>query len=439
MDMVKKIAFTASTMLFVLTQVFSFYVIYVSQQEKIELMREKESQIFMKNISDFTYELRTMNYSENMRDYVVTYCFRKNMFADCAIYKEKEELYNNSPFTFDVNLAEAEYGNISDRKEKINGRNLLVFYEGFKMDYSEPADPFYKIFHVLDVTDIYEKSVKLIVWEMFISVLASLCMALLLIFLIKKITKPLQATNEAQRQLIGSMSHELKTPLTAIKGYSETLLSVQLTPKQEEKSLNYINRESGRLSRLSEKMMELTGLYEPECRIVLQEVSVEVLFESVKENVCHRLEESGISLVVEDGYQGRTMNLDLDLMTSFLINLINNSIMASKPGSHIYMGAGERSLWVRDEGCGILPEEIDKVRKAFYRVDKSRSRKSGNMGLGLALCEQIATVHHGKMEIESEVGKGTKISWVQNGEEKKTFWKQTFISRFLTERQKYLF
>lgn len=107
------------------------------------------------------------------------------------------------------------------------------------------------------------------------------------------------------------------------------------------------------------------------------------------------------------------MNLDMDLMTSFLINLINNSIMASEPGSHIYMGAGEQSLWVQDEGCGIPPAEIEKVRKAFYRVDKSRSRKSGNMGLGLALCEQIAKAHHGRMEIESEVGRGTKISWVK--------------------------
>ena len=67
-------------------------------------------------------------------------------------------------------------------------------------------------------------------------------------------------------------------------------------------------------------------------------------------------------------------------------------------------------MWVRDQGCGIPPQEVDKVRQAFYRVDKSRSRKSGNMGLGLALCEQIAAVHHGRMEIESEMGKGTKIS-----------------------------
>lgn len=160
-------------------------------------------------------------------------------------------------------------------------------------------------------------------------------------------------------------------------------------------------------------MMELTRLYEPECRIALQEVPLETLFEAVQENVSYRLAESGISLIIEGDYQGRAMKLDFDLMTSFLINLINNSIMASQPGGRIYLGAREHSLWVRDEGCGIPPKEIEKVRKAFYRVDKSRSRKSGNMGLGLALCEQIAAAHHGRMEIESKVGKGTKVSWVE--------------------------
>ena len=177
--------------------------------------------------------------------------------------------------------------------------------------------------------------------------------------------------------------------------------------------MQYINRESDRLSRLSEKMMELTRLYEPERGITLSEVSVEVLFETVKTSVRHRLLEKNILLVLEGEYQGKTKKMDVDLMTSFLINLINNSIMASENGGRIFMGADEDSLWVRDEGCGIAPEEKEKIRKAFYRVDKSRSRKSGNMGLGLALCDQIAAVHQGKMKIESKVGVGTKISFVK--------------------------
>lgn len=237
-------------------------------------------------------------------------------------------------------------------------------------------------------------------------------MAVLLISLIKRITRPLEDANEAQRKLIGSMSHELKTPLTAIKGYSETLLNVRISEEQMQKSLYYIHTESSRLSRLSEKMMELTRLYEPECRITLEPVEITVLLDAVEDGVRYRLEKEQIQLVREGELDGLVHNLDRDLMTSFLINLINNGITASKPGSRMFLGADKHGFWVQDEGCGIPPGEVEKVREAFYRVDKSRSGKSGNMGLGLAICNQIAEVHHAKMQIESKVGIGTKISFL---------------------------
>ena len=413
MDMIKKIALTASTLLFVLAQAFSFYVIFTSQQEKIDLMKEKEYRIFEKAVSDYNRKLSNLELKENIADHVLVYFFRNTMPENSALYKGTKELFNNSPYEFDIGNIEKGSGDYywNCQMETVNGRHLLIFYHGdIDGTYGAPLDGYY-LFYEVDLTSIYVKSWELVKKELLLSVAASFGMALLLVFLIKKITKPLQAINEAQRQLIGSMSHELKTPLTAIKGYSETLLGVKLSKEQEEKALGYIHQESGRLSRLSEKMMELTNLYEPECKVELQEFPVEKLFGAVEDSVRHRLTETGIALVREGDYQGKRKCLDADLMTSFLINLINNSIMASGAGSHIYLGADSHSLWVRDEGCGIPPEEVDKVRKAFYRVDKSRSRKSGNMGLGLALCEQIAAVHHGYMEIESKVGEGTKISF----------------------------
>ncbi len=413
MDMIKKIALTASTLLFVLAQAFSFYVIFTSQQEKIDLMKEKEYRIFEKAVSDYNRKLSNLELKENIADHALVYFFRNTMPENSALYKGTKELFNNSPYEFDIGNIEKGSGDYywNCQMETVNGRHLLIFYHGdINGTYGVPLDGYY-LFYEVDLTSIYEKSWELVKKELLLSVAASFGMALLLVFLIKKITKPLHAINEAQRQLIGSMSHELKTPLTAIKGYSETLLGVKLSKEQEEKALGYIHQESGRLSRLSEKMMELTKLYEPECKVELQEFPVEKLFGAVEDSVRHRLTETGIALVREGDYQGKRKCLDADLMTSFLINLINNSIMASGAGSHIYLGADSHSLWVRDEGCGIPPEEVDKVRKAFYRVDKSRSRKSGNMGLGLALCEQIAAVHHGHMEIESKVGEGTKISF----------------------------
>ena len=165
-----------------------------------------------------------------------------------------------------------------------------------------------------------------------------------MVYRIKKITKPLQAVNETQRQLIGSMSHELKTPLTAIQGYSETLLAVKLSKEQEDKALHYIHKESARLSRLSEKMMELTELYDPDCKIVMEDVLVEDLFLAVANSVRHSLKEKEIVLEREGEFFGKKKRMDADLMTSFLINLINNAKMASETGSRIFLGADAKSL-----------------------------------------------------------------------------------------------
>lgn len=416
MNMIKKIALTASILFFVLAQAFSFYVIYISHQEKIELLKTHEGNMFDKAIQEFRRELSKGTYDPFLQSHVVTYFFRKYMPEGSAIYYGEKELFNSSSYTLCIeNLEFSEEAYPCNYKlEKINGHYLQIYF--IKSDPSWPNIKHgerYVFFHVKDITSLYQKSFYFMIREMLIAFFTSFGMGLLLIYLIKKITKPLQAINEAQRQLIGSMSHELKTPLTAIRGYSETLLGVRLSKVQEEKALLYINHESARLSRLSEKMMELTKLYEPECKILLQEVSIEKLFEAVTDSVGHRISEKGMKFIWEGNFQEKKMFLDEDLMTSFFINLINNSIMASKEGSRIFIGADEHRLWVRDEGCGIPIEEVDKVKKAFYRVDKSRSRKSGNMGLGLALCEQIAAVHQGYMQIESEVGKGTKVVFTE--------------------------
>lgn len=413
MNMIKKIALTASIMLFALTQIFSVYVISAGHQEKIALLKEKESRFFAKASQQCLEDLRRNDAEFSGDDYVLIYWFRKDMPEGAALYKDGKELFNRSPYEFDVSHLDPDEMDYPchSKLEKMNGKYIFTFYQLLNKSLHEEnrGKETYYFFYAQDVTSVYMDSFYLMLKELLISVLASAVLALLLIYSIKKITKPLQKVNETQRQLIGSMSHELKTPLTAIKGYSETLLSVKLSKEQKERALQYIQKESIRLSRLSEKMMELTRLYEPECKIEWEHVLVEELFRAVESSVNYNLKQKGITLVYEGDFLGKSKYLDADLMTSFLINLVNNSMAASKKGSCVYLGADENFLWVRDKGCGIAPEELSKVRKAFYRVDQSRSGKSGNMGLGLALCEQIAAVHHSKMEIESRVLEGTKV------------------------------
>lgn len=414
MTMIHKIAWTAAMMLFLLAQFISGYVIFASHQEKIELLQEKEGRYFVDAAGRCMEEIQKSHSEDKSQEYVMTYFFREYMPEDVAFYKDGKELYNGSRYVFEIPDAgwqKWEYP-CRSKLEQINGRYLLVFYLEKDMLEISAQTQKYSFFYVQDITSVYLESFSLVIKEAFFSLLASVGMAALLVYRIKKITKPLQAVNETQRQLIGSMSHELKTPLTAIQGYSETLLAVKLSKEQEDKALHYIHKESTRLSRLSEKMMELTELYDPDCKIVMEDVLVEDLFLAVANSVRHSLKEKEIVLEREGEFLGKKKRMDADLMTSFLINLINNAKMASETGSRIFLGADAKSLWVRDTGCGIAPDELEKVKKAFYRVDQSRSRKSGNMGLGLALCDQIAAAHGGQMKMESKVKAGTKV-WVE--------------------------
>ena len=264
MTMIHKIAWTAAMMLFLLAQFISGYVIFASHQEKIELLQEKEGRYFVDAAGRCMEEIQKSHSEDKSQEYVMTYFFREYMPEDVAFYKDGKELYNGSRYVFEIPDAgwqKWEYP-CRSKLEQINGRYLLVFYLEKDMLEISAQTQKYSFFYVQDITSVYLESFSLVIKEAFFSLLASVGMAALLVYRIKKITKPLQAVNETQRQLIGSMSHELKTPLTAIQGYSETLLAVKLSKEQEDKALHYIHKESARLSRLSEKMMELTELYD---------------------------------------------------------------------------------------------------------------------------------------------------------------------------------
>ena len=220
----------------------------------------------------------------------------------------------------------------------------------------------------------------------------------------------LSSVNQAQRQLLGSLAHELKTPMTAIIGYADTLLTVRLSPKRQEIALDYIRNECRRLSRLSVKMLELTGLYETgEARFAPTENSVKSFLEDSRQlNLC-RLKEKNICLELQCEPADLKKNFDKDLMLSLVNNFIDNAVKASADNSRLILEATAEKLMVQDFGKGIPAEDLDKVTEAFYMVDKSRSRANGSVGLGLALCKKIADIHGFQMKIESEIGKGTCV------------------------------
>ena len=243
---------------------------------------------------------------------------------------------------------------------------------------------------------------------------------------VERQVEELEEVSERRKQLLGSLTHELKTPMTSIIGYSDTLLHVKISEEQQKKALEHINEECKRLERLSGKMMNLIGMYNNES-IHFEEYPVQELLNRVEVLERYHVAENGMYLNLSCSMG--TLPMDVDLMESLLVNLIDNAIKASREGDTIDVFAVNDSITVRDWGKGIPPEEIPKITEAFYMIDKSRSRKAGGVGLGLALCKQIAALHHGHLEIESWLDDGTSISVVFSERKGNGQWREESLER----------
>ena len=216
--------------------------------------------------------------------------------------------------------------------------------------------------------------------------------------------------NERQTQMIGNMAHELKTPMTAISGYSETLLRVKLSPERQEQALEYIRSECRRLSRLSAKLLELTGLYHEEETFRKERFPAQKLKETLELMMQERLKQKRLHLQITVEPENLSVEGDWDLLVSMLTNLLDNSYKASTEGGAICLTMDPDGFCVSDKGVGIAAGDLARVTEAFYMADKSRSRRQGGAGLGLALCSEIAKLHGAKLEIVSEPGRGTVVS-----------------------------
>lgn len=217
-----------------------------------------------------------------------------------------------------------------------------------------------------------------------------------------------------RQEFTANVSHELKTPLTAISGYAELIRGGMTQGEDTKRFAGEIHRNANRLLSLINDIIKLTELSESEHRIEMGPVDLYEQALSCAETMAFTAKEQAVSLHVEGEQTIVTANPGL--MEELLYNLCSNGIRYNKRGGSVIITVGSRDgrvfLRVEDTGIGIPKESQERVFERFYRVDKSRSKSTGGTGLGLAIVKHIVAQHNAAITLESELGKGTSIEVV---------------------------
>jgi two-component system phosphate regulon sensor histidine kinase PhoR len=229
----------------------------------------------------------------------------------------------------------------------------------------------------------------------------------------------LRRLENMRREFVANVSHELKTPVTSIKGFVETLMDNQEDPDVTRRFLEIVSRQTERLNAIIEDLMNLSRIERDsehgdvtfERASVMQTIDAAILF-------CRAETESRKISVSVDCREDIALNMNAELIEQALVNLITNAAKYSESGSHVTVQvrqdeeASAVRIAVMDEGCGIAKQHIPRLFERFYRVDRNRSRSMGGTGLGLAIVKHIVRAHGGRIEVQSEVGKGSTFTVV---------------------------
>ncbi|WP_153730640.1 two-component system histidine kinase PnpS [Sporosarcina obsidiansis] len=216
---------------------------------------------------------------------------------------------------------------------------------------------------------------------------------------------------QVRKDFVANVSHELKTPVTSIKGFSEMLLDGAVEdPALKKEFLEIMYKESNRLQLLIEDLLRLSSMEQGSFEITRKPVDVVEVFEQSMQIVQAKLQAKEME-VVFNAPASCIISADHDRLVQVMVNLLNNAIAYSQEGTVITVSIQKAhecvDIMVSDQGMGIMPSELPRLFERFYRIDRARSRESGGTGLGLAIVKHIVEAHHGIVTVDSEVGVGT--------------------------------
>ena len=224
----------------------------------------------------------------------------------------------------------------------------------------------------------------------------------------------LRRLETVRRDFVANVSHELKTPLTSIAGYAETLANEPGLDAQARRFAATIVSNAGRMQRLVDDLLDLSRIESGGWRPERQVVELEPAARESWSLLARRATANGLAFETDIEPAARVLSVDPEALRQILTNLLENAVRHTPSGGTIRVTAtAKRSgvvLAVTDTGIGIAPEHLPRIFERFYRVDPARSREHGGTGLGLAIVKHLVEGHGGRVEAESTVGRGTVIS-----------------------------
>ena len=224
----------------------------------------------------------------------------------------------------------------------------------------------------------------------------------------------LRKLERMRRDFVANISHEFKTPLTAIQGFAETLLEGALEDRQNARRfLEIIRDHATRLGRLTSDLLRLSLIEAGRLELDRQPVILADLIAGSLETVRVKAQKKGIALSSECD-DGIAVRADSGRLREALLNFLDNALQYTPEGGRIVvrsrMNGSNAILSVADNGIGIPLADHKKIFERFYRVDDARSREVGGTGLGLSIAKHLVEAHGGRIELESEVGRGSTFS-----------------------------
>ena len=334
------------------------------------------------------------------------FCWDLNLLKNQIIPKVLEDITKDSGLDFKI--VDERGQNITTGKEELESKESLalafrIFPLPWKLLVSHPE------------IKTLEKTASREIF--FYGVLLAVIVALMLlgaVLIVRDISRESETTR-LKTEFVHNISHELKTPLTLIRLYGETLQRKEnLTNEEKKDCYEIITKESERLSHLINNVLDFSRIEMGRKEFDLKKGNLAVVIQDTLESYRYHLEKKGFAIHKDIAQDLPEMNFDGEAIASVLINLLSNAMKFSPKEKEVtvklFRDDGNAVIQVADKGIGISPKEVTKIFQRFYQSENKIASETRGSGLGLTLVKHITEAHNGKIQVESEIGKGSTFS-----------------------------